>query len=233
MTPHNAAALDTAEMGSGLLHAGYELLPELLEPSHCAMLREYFDDDRLFRSRVVMEKHGFGQGEYKYFKYPLPQLVQELRSEFYERLLPIANHWNELLGRKERFPASQQLFQELCEESDQSRPTALLLRYREGDYNCLHEDRYGEVAFPFQMTVFLTPNAEYDGGEFVLIEQRPRQQSRPIVLRPNAGDALIFPNRYRPVKGRSGYYRTTFRHGVSEIRRGERFTLGIIFHDAK
>ncbi len=180
-----------------------------------------------------MEKHGFGQGEYKYFKYPLPPFVQHLRSDLYQGLSPIANRWNERLGRKERYPATQQLFREICLENEQSRPTALLLRYRTGDYNCLHEDLYGEIAFPFQTTVFLTPSDEYEGGEFVLVEQRPRRQSRAIVLRPQAGDALIFPNRYRPVEGRNGYYRTTFRHGVSEIRTGERLTLGLIFHDAK
>ena len=196
-------------------------------------MRALFEESGIFRSRIVMERHGFGQGEYKYFSYPLPPLVENLRDGLYAALAPVADRWNELLGRKERYPATQQRFLEMCEASEQSRPTALLLRYRAGDYNCLHEDLYGGVAFPFQVTVFLSDPSAYEGGEFVLVEQRPRRQSRPIVLRPGEGDAVVIPNRYRPVRGKNGFYRTTFRHGVSEVRSGERYTLGLIFHDAR
>ncbi len=223
-----APAIDTT-----LLSDGYALVPRLLDRSLCQELRAMYEAKDLFRSHVVMERHNFGKGEYKYFAYPLPQPVQNLRTEFYRTLAPVANEWNARLGKAQRFPETQQLFLEMCAASDQQRPTALMLRYRAGDFNCLHEDTYGEMAFPFQMTVFLSAHEEYEGGEFVLVEQRPRAQSRPIVLTPNIGDALVFPNKYRPVHGKNGYYRTTFRHGVSEVRSGERFALGIIFHDAR
>jgi hypothetical protein len=216
-----------------LLKQGYAHVPSLLTPQQCRAIREGFDNDAQFRSHVVMERHNFGKGEYKYFAYPLPHDIATLRREFYARLAPVANVWNERLKRKERFPADEQLFLEICSEHGQSRPTPLLLRYRAGDYNALHEDTYGETSFPFQMTVFLSARQDYEGGEFVLVEQRPRMQSRPIVLQPEIGDALVIPNRYRPVEGKSGYYRTTFRHGVSTVRNGERYALGIIFHDAR
>lgn len=216
-----------------LREQGYALLSDAFTPDQCRDLRGLYDRDEAFRSTIVMEKHGFGKGEYRYFRYPLPPLVASLRDEAYRALVPVANDWNAMLKKRERFPASQQEFLDVCSDADQTRPTALILRYRAGDYNCLHEDVYGEVAFPLQMTIFLSDTAEYEGGEFVLVEQRPRLQSRPIVLRPRQGQAVVIPNRYRPVEGRAGYYRTTFRHGVSEIRSGERFTLGIIFHDAR
>jgi uncharacterized protein len=227
------SAVDFTAVESALLDHGYAQVPGLLSISECDALRELFYGNDLFRSHIVMERHGYGKGEYKYFKYPLPATVAALRERFYAALTPIANAWNEKLGRKERYPELQRQFLEFCGARDQTRPTALLLHYRAGDYNCLHEDSYGEVAFPFQMTVFLSAADGYTGGEFVLVEQRPRRQSRPIVLRPEQGDALIIPNRYRPVRGSNGYYRTAFRHGVSEVRSGERFTLGIIFHDAQ
>jgi hypothetical protein len=216
-----------------LLEQGYAHVPSLLTPQQCRAIREGFDNDAQFRSHVVMERHNFGKGEYKYFAYALPHDIATLRREFYVRLAPVANVWNERLKRKERFPADEQLFLEICSEHGQLRPTPLLLRYRAGDYNCLHEDTYGETSFPFQMTVFLSARDEYEGGEFVLVEQRPRMQSRPIVLQPEIGDAIVIPNRYRPVQGRSGYYRTTFRHGVSTVHSGQRYALGIIFHDAR
>jgi len=228
-----AAAMSFERVQRELLERGYAHITGLLDGDECTSLRAMFDEPQLFRSHVVMEKHNFGRGEYKYFRYPLPDRIARLREEFYRGLVPVANRWNELLGKRERFPEGEQQFLEFCNEHGQTRPTALLLRYRAGDYNCLHEDTYGEVAFPFQMTVFLSARDEYEGGEFVFVEQRPRMQSRPIVLQPERGDALIIPNKYRPVQGKNGYYRTAFRHGVSEIRAGERYALGAIFHDAQ
>ncbi len=211
---------------------GYVKSPSALTKNECISLRTMYDNDELFRSRVVMERHNFGSGEYKYFGYPLPEPVAQLRDRLYTQLAPIANHWNELLRLPQRYPSAQQHYLLECHEQGQTRPTALLLRYRAGDYNCLHQDTYGELAFPFQATFFLSDRSEYEGGEFVLVEQRPRAQSRPIVISPDQGDCTIIPNRYRPVMGKSGTYRTVFRHGVSEIRSGERYALGVIFHDA-
>lgn len=216
-----------------LFGEGYAHLRGVLNGEQCAGMRAMFDDDARFRSHVIMERHRFGKGEYKYFAYPLPPLVDELRADAYRRLAPAANEWNERLRLTQRFPAEEALFLDICAEHAQRRPTPLLLRYRAGDYNCLHEDTYGEIAFPFQITVFLSERTAYEGGEFVLVERRPRMQSRPIVLHPELGDALVIPNRYRPVRGSSGWHRTAFRHGVSTVRSGERFTLGIIFHDAQ
>ncbi len=225
--------VDFAAVETALLREGYAHVPRLLTPAACRSLRAMFERDELFRSHIVMQRHGYGKGDYKYFGYPLPEPVAALRTAFYAGLAPIANRWNEMLSGKERFPEAQQQFLALCNEHGQSRPTALLLHYRAGDYNCMHEDAYGEIAFPFQMTVFLSAGEEYAGGEFVLLEQRPRKQSRPIVLRPEQGDALVIPNHYRPVQGKDGIYRTAFKHGVSEVRSGERYTLGIVFHDAQ
>ena len=228
-----ARRVDFESVERALLDDGYAHLRDLLDADDCRAVRALFDRDELFRSHIVMERHGYGKGDYKYFGYPLPEPIASLRTEFYARLAPVANRWNEKLGRNERFPEAQQQFLALCSEHGQRRPTALVLRYRPGDYNCMHEDAYGEIAFPFQMTVFLSSLEEYTGGEFVLVEQRPRRQSRPIVVRPDLGAALIIPNHYRPVQGANGYYRTAFKHGVSEVRSGERYTLGIIFHDAQ
>lgn len=216
-----------------LFSQGYARVPRFLSDAECAGVRGYYDDDSLFRSRVVMERHNFGRGEYKYFSYPLPEGVAHLRETLYAQLAPLANRWNERLGVSQRYPLTQQQYLLECSEHGQTRPTALLLRYRAGDYNCLHQDTYGELAFPFQATLFLSDRSEYTGGEFVLVEQRPRAQSRPIVIAPDLGDLLIIPNRYRPVEGTRGYYRTVFRHGVSTIHSGERFALGIILHDAQ
>lgn len=215
-----------------LLENGYAHVRGALTPQACKLLRAMYDDDALFRSRVVMERHNFGSGEYKYFGYPLPDGVGVLRENLYRELAPVANRWNELLKLPQRYPLALQQYLLECSQHGQSRPTALLLRYRAGDYNCLHQDTYGELAFPFQATYFLSSRCEYEGGEFVLVEQRPRSQSRPIVLVPDQGDCIVIPNRYRPVHGRSGVYRTVFRHGVSEIRKGERYALGVILHDA-
>lgn len=216
-----------------LFERGYARVPAALTVDECRALRALYGDELLFRSRVVMERHNFGSGEYKYFAYPLPPAIAHLREQLYRQLAPIADRWNEALGIAARYPLALQQYLLECAEHGQQRPTALLLRYREGDYNCLHQDTYGELAFPFQATFFLSARSEYDGGEFVLVEQRPRAQSRPIVIAPEQGECLIIPNRYRPVRGKNGIYRTVFRHGVSEIRRGERFTLGVILHDAQ
>jgi uncharacterized protein len=220
------------EIEERLFADGYARSAGVLSKTECMALRALYDDDTLFRSRIVMERHNYGSGEYKYFAYPLPGPVQALRERLYATLAPIANRWNETLRLPQRYPAAQQQYLIECHDQGQSRPTALILRYRAGDYNCLHQDTYGELAFPFQATFFLSDRAEYEGGEFVLVEQRPRAQSRPIVVEPEQGDCLVIPNRYRPVQGKTGIYRTVFRHGVSEIRSGERFALGVIFHDA-
>jgi uncharacterized protein len=228
----DCAMLAIVNLEQTLFSQGYARIAGALNEPECRSLRELYVDDALFRSRVVMERHNFGSGEYKYFAYPLPERVRALREALYRELAPVANRWNEALGITERYPQALQQYLLECSDHGQSRPTALLLRYRAGDYNCLHQDTYGEMAFPFQATYFLSAQSEYEGGEFVLVEQRPRAQSRPIVIAPEQGDCIIIPNRYRPVRGKNGYYRTVFRHGVSEIRRGERYALGIILHDA-
>jgi uncharacterized protein len=212
---------------------GYAVIPALLDSEQTAELRARFDDDDAFRTTVVMERLGYGRGVYRYFGYPLPPLVAELRERVYATLAPVANAWAESLGEVERYPAVLEEFIARCHAAGQTRPTPLLLRYRAGDHNALHQDRYGEVAFPLQVTVLLDePGRDFDGGEFVLVEQRPRKQSLAHVVPLRAGDAVIFPNGTRPVRGTRGTFRTTFRHGVSEVRRGERIALGLIFHDA-
>lgn len=227
-------APDPAAIERVLLTDGHAVLPALLDAHDCAGLRAAYDHDELFRSRVVMEQHRFGRGEYRYFAYPLPPLVERLRRTMYDLLAPLANGWMELLGSSERFPLDLGEMLARCGERDQTRPTPLLLKYGSGDFNCLHQDLYGEVAFPLQTAVFLSaPEVDYTGGEFVLAEQRPRTQTRVDVLRPGLGDALIFPNRYRPVASARGMSRATVRHGVSVLRSGERYTLGLIFHDAR
>jgi uncharacterized protein len=213
---------------------GHALVPGLIDARECAALRSSYERDGLFRSRVIMERHRFGRGEYRYFAYPLPPLVERLRREMYTLLAPLANEWMERLGRAGRFPLDLDELLARCGEHEQTRPTPLLLKYGAGDFNCLHQDLYGEIAFPLQVTVFLNaPNDDYTGGEFVLAEQRPRTQTRIEVLAPQRGDALVFPNRYRPVTGTRGIYRSAVRHGVSTVRSGERYTLGLIFHDAR
>jgi hypothetical protein len=229
--PVIAAAPDIVR---ALFADGHALVPGLLDAGECATLRASYDRDALFRSRVVMERYRFGRGEYRYFAYPLPPLVERLRREMYGLLAPLANEWTERLGGTERFPLDLTQLLARCGEHEQTRPTPLLLKYGAGDFNCLHQDLYGEIAFPLQATVFLNaPNVDYAGGEFVLAEARPRSQTRIEVLTPQRGDALIFPNRYRPVMGTRGTYRAAVRHGVSTVRSGERYTLGLIFHDAR
>jgi hypothetical protein len=213
---------------------GFSVLPGALDTRNCAELAGLYDTDDAFRSRVVMARHGFGSGEYKYFAYPLPDVVQQLRTELYPRLAAVANSWNERLGSPIRFPEQHAAFLDRCHEAGQTRPTPLLLRYAPGDYNCLHQDLYGEHVFPLQATFLLSaPGEQFSGGEFVLVEQRPRMQSRPIVVPLAQGDAVVFPVHHRPVQGTRGPYRVILRHGVSQIRSGQRHTLGIIFHDAE
>jgi len=216
-----------------LTDRGYAVLPGLLDPAACAALRAAFDDDAAFRKTVDMEPLGFGRGVYRYFAAPLPARVGALRAELYAALAPVANDWAERLGEPPSYPATLDAFLARCAEHGQTRPTPLLLRYRAGDRNALHQDRYGEVAFPFQATVLLSAPADFGGGEFVLVEQRPRRQSLPHVVPLGLGDAVVFPNAARPVQGSRGWSRTLFRHGVAEVRSGERVTLGLIFHDAR
>ncbi len=213
---------------------GYAMLPSLLDPAACAALRARFDDDDAFRKTIVMERLGYGRGVYRYFRYPLPPPVERLRAELYAKLAPIANAWAESLGDGVRYPATLAEFLERCHANGQTRPTPLMLRYRAGDHNALHQDVYGDVAFPLQATVLLSEaGPDFAGGEFVLVEQRPRKQSLAHVVPLRQGDAVVFPNAIRPARGARGYYRTTFRHGVGEVRAGERVTLGLIFHDAR
>lgn len=212
---------------------GCAVLPGLLTPSECRDLAALYGQDDGFRSRVVMARHGFGQGEYRYFAYPLPGAVQQLREALYPRLVGIANRWNETLGIAVRYPLQHKDFLARCHAAGQVRPTPLLLQYGPGDYNCLHQDLYGEHVFPLQVAVLLSaPGADFTGGEFVLTEQRPRMQSRAEVVPLGQGDAVVFAVHHRPVQGTRGAYRVTLRHGVSRLRSGTRHTLGIIFHDA-
>jgi uncharacterized protein len=205
----------------------------LLDSGECEVLAAAYAVDRAFRSRVVMARHGFGRGEYKYFSYPLPGTVQALRTTLYARLAPIANRWNEAMGSAVRYPDRHVAFIERCHAAGQQRPTPLLLKYKADDYNCLHQDVYGEHVFPLQVTVLLSrPERDFDGGEFVITEQRPRMQSRVEVVALRQGDAVIFAVQNRPVQGTRGFYRVNLRHGVSRVRSGNRCTLGIIFHDA-
>ena len=219
-------------IGESLGNEGFAVLPAFLAQDECTELAAKFGTPEHFRSHVVMARLNFGRGEYKYFKYPLPGVVAELREHLYPRLADIANAWSAHTAGM-AFPETHAAYLKRCHAAGQRKPTPLLLKYGPGDFNCLHQDLYGELAFPFQATFFLTPRSDYAGGEFVLVEQRPRMQSRPIVITAEQGQAVIFPTRYRAVKGSRGFYRTNLRHGVSALRSGQRYTLGIIFHDAK
>jgi hypothetical protein len=211
---------------------GCAVVPQLLGAAECLALRDLYPRDDLFRSRIVMARHGFGQGEYKYFHYPLPDTVAELRTTLYPGLAAIANGWNESLGVGARYPSTHAAYLTSCRDAGQSKPTPLLLSYGTGDYNCLHQDLYGDVVFPLQAAILLSPPGDFTGGEFVLTEQRPRRQSRAEVVPIGQGDAVVFPVNRRPVRGARGVYRVSMRHGVSRVRSGSRHTLGIIFHDA-
>ena len=234
-TPATIRAIDWERACAGLDERGFALLPRMLVSGICQDIVRYYDDDHRFRSRIEMSRYSFGQGEYKYFDYPLPAIVQQLRSSIYPHLVPLANRWADRLeGKLPRYPETFADFLEQCHRLGQNRPTPLLLKYGPGDFNCLHQDLYGDRVFPFQLTFFLSQRgADFTGGEFVLAEQQPRRQSRVEVLTPDQGDAVIFSVHHRPVRGARGYYRATLRHGVSTIHSGERYTLGIIFHDAK
>jgi len=228
------AALDWETIGETLHRYGAAATGgPLLTPAECASLAALYAREEGFRSRVVMARHGFGRGEYKYFADPLPPLVSALRGALYPRLVPVADAWAATLGEERRYPPALDAFRAECHAAGQTRPTPLLLRYGEGDYNCLHQDLYGEHVFPLQVVMLLSqPGRDFDGGEFVLTEQRPRMQSRPLVLPLRQGDAAVFAVHHRPVQGTRGVYRVNLRHGVSRIRRGTRTTAGLIFHDA-
>lgn len=227
------ALVDWRAISASLDAEGWAVLPALIDNSECDGIAALYDGDEGFRSRVVMARHGFGQGEYRYFSYPLPPIIQNLRTGLYPHLAPIANRWHERMGLKARFPATHQAFLDLCQSAGQTRPTPLLLRYGPDDYNCLHQDLYGEHVFPLQIAVLLSePGRDFEGGEFVLTEQRPRMQTRPAVVPLAKGDAVIFAVNNRPVQGSRGEYRVALRHGVSKVRAGRRHTAGVIFHDA-
>lgn len=228
------AKLDWHSIHQSLWEYGFALTPPMFDDKECSDLIAMYRDEEKFRSHIIMSRYRFGRADYKYFKYPLPSIIQELRETSYAYLAPLANQWNEALDIAAKLPADHAPFLAQCKRAGQDRPTPLLLHYEEGDFNCLHQDVYGEVAFPLQMTCFLSqPGVDYEGGEFVLVEQQPRAQSKAEVINPRQGEMLIFTTRYRPVKGSRGYYRNNLRHGVSRLKRGTRFTLGVIFHDSQ
>jgi hypothetical protein len=226
--------LDWTTLGEQLDASGFAVTEPILSEAECEALAELFEADDVFRSTVEMARHRFGEGRYRYFAHPLPASIEELRTSFYERLAPVANRWAELLsGENPRFPEAHDQLLACCRAAGQTRPTPLILRYRAGDWNALHQDLYGEVYFPLQVLTVLSDPVDYSGGEFVLVEQRPRAQSRAHVLRPPRGAFVIFPTRERPAGGSRGYHRAALRHGVSTLAEGERTALGVIFHDAK
>jgi hypothetical protein len=228
------ADIDWTQAATDLDAQGCTVLKGLLTADECRALAALYPEDKIFRSRVVMGRHGFGRGEYKYFAYPLPELIAELRPLLYARLQSIANRWNQAMGIDIRYPEDHGAFLERCHKAGQLRPTPLLLQYDEGDYNCLHQDLYGEHVFPLQVAILLSePRRDFDGGEFVLTEQRPRMQSRAEVVPLRQGDGVAFAVHVRPVQGTRGVYRVNMRHGVSRLRSGRRHTVGVIFHDAK
>jgi hypothetical protein len=228
------AGLDWTALDKALWQWGYATTPPLLTPAECQALIALYPDEARFRSRIDMERYRFGVGDYKYFAEPLPPAVAELREHFYPPLAAIANGWEVALGSRRRYPSDLARLLDVCRRAGQTKPTPLLLHYEAGGYNCLHQDLYGEVAFPLQLTVFLSRRGiDHDGGEFLLVEQRPRAQSRGEVIALEQGASVIFTTRWRPVAGARGHYRTTMRHGVSRVTRGTRYTLGVIFHNAK
>jgi uncharacterized protein len=226
-------AIDWPAISSDLDAQGWVVMPKLLSAKECEAVASLYQSDEGFRSKVVMARHGFGRGEYKYFAYPLPPLIETLRTALYPDLAPIANRWHEAMEMDVRFPADHAQFIKRCHAAGQTRPTPLLLQYARDDYNCLHQDLYGEHVFPLQVAILLSePGEDFEGGEFVLTEQRPRMQSRAMVVPLKKGDAVVFAVNSRPVQGTRGFYRCNLRHGVSKLRSGNRHTLGIIFHDA-
>jgi hypothetical protein len=230
---HVLPAIDWQEVEASLNERGYATTPPLLSAAECHDLAALYASEDSFGSRVVMERHAYGRGEYKYFRYPLPRAVEELRQAIYPHLAPIANRWRERLSEEGRFPSSLRAYLAQCHAAGQKRPTPLMLKYGSGDYNRLHQDLYGDLVFPLQLTALLSaPDDDFTGGEFLLVEQRPRVQSRGEVVPLRQGEAVIFAVHHRPVQGTRGHYRVTMRHGVSRLRSGQRYTLGIIFHDA-
>ncbi|HWG79386.1 MAG TPA: 2OG-Fe(II) oxygenase [Stellaceae bacterium] len=226
------AGIDAARLAASLDERGYATLPALLDRDECRALAALYANEGAFRSRVVMQRHGFGRGEYKYLRYPLPAPVAELRRGLYPLLAPVANRWCEALREEARFPAALDDYLAECHAAGQTRPTPLILRYVADDYNCLHQDLYGALVFPLQLTILLSDPADFAGGEFLLVEQRPRMQSKGEVVPLRQGEAVVFAVHHRPVRGARGFYRVNQRHGVGRLRSGERTTLGIIFHDA-
>lgn len=225
---------DWDALATELDNYGCAVMAKLLTPDECAAIAALYPHEDHFRSHIHMARHGFGKGEYRYFKYPLPDLLGGLRTALYPRLAKVANDWNERLGLAQRYPAQHAAFLKLCHDAGQTRPTPLLLQYGPGDFNCLHQDLYGDLAFPIQVAILLSePGRDFTGGEFVLTEQRPRMQSRAEVVPLRQGDAVAFAVHNRPVRGTKGTYRVNLRHGVSRLRSGKRHTAGIIFHDAR
>lgn len=225
---------DWLQVSQELDGQGSALIERVLTPKECEDLVALYPKDESFRSRVVMARHGFGRGEYKYFKYPLPETVAQLRTAFYPQLVATANRWSSVMKTGVQYPERHPDFIQRCHDAGQTKPTPLMLQYEKDDYNCLHQDLYGEHVFPLQLTILLSkPQSDFTGGEFVMTEQRPRMQSRPLVVPLRQGDAVVFAVNHRPVQGSRGFYRVNLRHGVSRIRSGHRYTLGVIFHDAK
>ncbi|MBT28345.1 MAG: prolyl 4-hydroxylase subunit alpha [Thalassobius sp.] len=227
------AQANWAHITKQLAQKGFATFPKLLSDEQCEMLKADYHHPDLYRKQVVMERYRFGLGEYKYYQYPLPNLIQQIRQNVYPYLVPIANQWMSMLSMEKKFPETLEELHVMCHAHQQHKPTALILKYGKGGFNTLHQDLYGEVFFPIQVVMVLSePEKDFTGGEFVLTEQIPRAQSKAIVLKPKKGDMLIFTTNFRPVKGARGYYRVNMKHGVSEVQTGERFTLGVIFHDA-
>jgi len=233
VTPPRVATMDWPCIAAHLDGNGWAVLSGLLSADECRSLASLYGESDIFRSHIIMARHGFGRGEYKYFSYPLPDIIAGLRTALYPQLAPIANRWNEAMGIDVRYPVEHADFIKRCHKAGQTRPTPLLLQYGAGDYNCLHQDLYGEHVFPLQVATLLSqPERDFTGGEFVLTEQRPRMQSRAAVVPLKQGDAVVFAVHHRPVQGTRGTYRVNLRHGVSQLRSGHRHTVGIIFHDA-
>ncbi|MDR4471069.1 MAG: 2OG-Fe(II) oxygenase [Nitrospira sp.] len=227
-------ALDWGQVSGDLDAQGSAVTEGFLTSKECETLAILYSRAEIFRSRIVMSRHNFGRGEYQYFRYPLPDLIEQLRNAIYPHLVPVANKWNTAMGIEVRFPKRHSDFLVRCHQAGQDRPTPLMLKYEADDYNCLHQDLYGEHVFPLQLAILLSdPQKDFTGGEFVMTEQRPRMQSRPIVVPIRQGDGVIFAVHHRPVRGGRGWYRVNLRHGVSRVRSGQRYTVGIIFHDAK
>ena len=230
----HVAQYDWSALSKELSGYGCAVIKNLLSPDECRQIAGLYPEEGRFRSHIHMARHGFGKGEYRYFKYPLPDLIGGLRTALYPHLASIANDWNERMGIEQRYPERHAEFLKRCHDHGQARPTPLLLQYVPGDFNCLHQDIYGEVAFPLQMVFLLGQQGrDWGGGEFLLVEQQPRAQSKAEVVQADQGQAIIFTTRHRPVRGTRGYYRVNMKHGVSRVHRGTRYTLGIIFHDAK